>query len=140
MSIKELSVEADVKNLDKVLLFLGERLDALGCSPRAKMQIEVALEEIFVNVASYAYEKSERETDIVSISVENSTEPLRVEVTITDSGIPFDPLAKEDPDVTLTAEQRKIGGLGIYMVKKSMDQGRYEYRDGKNVLTFRKDL
>ena len=140
MSIKELSVEADVKNLDKVLLFLGERLDALGCSPRAKMQIEVALEEIFVNVASYAYEKSERETDIVSISVENSTEPLRVEVTITDSGIPFDPLAKEDPDVTLTAEQRKIGGLGIYMVKKSMDQVRYEYRDGKNVLTFRKDL
>ena len=140
MSIKELTVEADVKNLDKVLLFLGERLDALGCSPRAKMQIEVALEEIFVNVASYAYEKSERETDIVSISVENSTEPLRVEVTITDSGIPFDPLAKEDPDVTLTAEQRKIGGLGIYMVKKSMDQVRYEYRDGKNVLTFRKDL
>jgi len=140
MSIKELTVEADVKNLDKVLLFLGERLDALGCSSRAKMQIEVALEEIFVNVASYAYEKSERETDIVSISVENSTEPLRVEVTITDSGIPFDPLAKEDPDVTLTAEQRKIGGLGIYMVKKSMDQVRYEYRDGKNVLTFRKDL
>ena len=143
MSLKELTIEAEVENLDKVLLFLGERLDELGCSPRAKMQIEVALEEIFVNVASYAYERADssgEEPEQVSISVEDSNDPLRVEVTIKDSGIPFDPLAREDPDVTLTAEERAIGGLGIYMVKKSMDHVRYEYRDGRNILTFRKDL
>ena len=63
-----------------------------------------------------------------------------VSITLTDSGIPFDPLKKEDPDVTLTAEQRKIGGLGIFMVKKSMDAVEYEYIDGTNNLTMRKKI
>ena len=143
VGVKELTVEAVTENLGRVLDFLNSRLSELGCSPRAKMQIEVALEEIFVNVASYAYAGDSgegRQRGEVTIRVEDSKEPLSVEVTISDNGIPFDPLARDDPDVTLTAEERRIGGLGIYMVKKSMDHVRYECRDGRNILTFRKDL
>ena len=139
----ELTVKADVENLDEVLDFLNERLDNLGCTPKARMQIEIALEELFVNVAHYAY--AENGTDgndknMVSVRVDELNEPLSVAVTLSDSGLPFDPLSREDPDITLSADERRIGGLGIYMVKKSMDNVHYEYRNGKNILKFRKDL
>ena len=74
------------------------------------------------------------------IEAEITDEPHRAVITFTDGGIPFNPLQKEDPDVTLSAEERKIGGLGIYMTKKSMDNVRYEYRDGKNILTLVKNI
>ena len=74
------------------------------------------------------------------ISLRRTEDPRAVEITFTDSGIPYDPLAKADPDVTLSAEERQIGGLGIYMVKKSMDEMKYRYEDGKNILTIRKNL
>ena len=91
-----------------------------------QLQIQVAVEEIFVNIANYAYTP---ETGEALIRMRFDRYSREVSITLTDSGIPFDPLKKEDPDVTLTAEQRKIGGLGIFMVKKSMDAVEYEYID-----------
>ena len=137
MQNRKLDIEADVSNLDKVLAFVDEQLEAYGCSPKIQMQIDVAVEEIFVNIASYAYNP---EKGSAGICVETQEDPLVVTITFTDNGIPYDPLKKPDPDVTLSAEERQIGGLGIYMVKKSMDDISYEYKDGRNILTIKKNL
>ncbi|MBR1689464.1 MAG: ATP-binding protein [Oscillibacter sp.] len=137
MTGKELKIEAKAENLQTVLSFIEQVLDAVSCPPRAQMQITVAAEEVFVNIASYAYAP---ETGTATVRLELSGEPQTVTVTFIDTGIPFDPLKKADPDVTLPAEERGIGGLGIFMTKKLMDDVRYEYRDGKNVLTLKKNL
>lgn len=97
----------------------------------------MAVEEIFVNIAHYAYEKDE---GTATIRVEVEGEPVQIAVTFSDGGIPYDPLSRDAPDITLSAEERGIGGLGIYLVKKSMDDVIYEYRDGKNVLTIKKTI
>ena len=97
---------------------------------KAQMQIDIAVEEIFVNIARYAYAPGEGYAVIGVLA-----EPGRAEITFADNGMPYDPLAREDPDVSLSAEEREIGGLGIYMVKKTMDVMRYEYSDGQNLLT-----
>ena len=141
MGVKELTVEAKTENLSQVLAFLEERLEELECPMKAQMQIEMALEEMFVNVASYAYKRDPNAvypSELVSIRVEDSEDPRCVAVTLTDCGMPFDPLKQKEPDITLSAQERQIGGLGIFLVRKSMDQVDYEYKDGQNVLTFRK--
>ena len=130
--MKNLLIEARTTNLDRVLGFIEEQLEEAGCPIKARLQIAVAAEEIFINIASYAYEKA---TGEASVSIRICPDPRAVELTFKDSGVPYDPLAKPDPDVTLPAEKRGIGGLGIYMVKKSMDDVRYEYKDGQNILT-----
>lgn len=130
-----LTVEAKIANLGKVLAFVESELEKTDCGIKASMQISIAVEELFVNVAHYAYTPG---TGDVTIGVESYDDPGLVEITLTDSGIPYDPLSKDDPDVTLSAEDRKIGGLGIYMVKKSMDLMKYERIDGKNVVTISK--
>ncbi len=134
--MKELRIEALTDNLSKVLEFIDTELENNDCGMKAQMQIDVAVEELFVNVASYAYGE---ETGMADISLDID-ENRCARITIIDSGIPYDPLAKEDPDVTLSAEDRSIGGLGIYMVKKSMDDFTYEYKDGKNVVTITKAI
>ena len=134
-AMNELTLEAKVENLDKVLGFVDQFLEKMGCPPKVQMQIDVAVEELFVNIASYAYTPN---VGMATIRVETEQDPARVSVTFIDRGIPYDPLAKADPDITLPAEKRQIGGLGIYMVKKSMDKVEYEYRDGQNILTIRK--
>ena len=101
------------------------------------MEIDVAAEEIFVNIANYAYAPKEGKA---SVRVQVSEDPAEVTISFADSGTPYNPLEKEDPDVTLSAEEREIGGLGIYMTKEFMDHVSYEYRDGKNILTMRKKL
>ena len=133
----ELTLRASIANLNKVLAFVDAELEKLDCPMKAQMQIDIAVEELFVNIAHYAYTPGEGDA---TIRVEPSRDAGAVEITFLDRGVPFDPLAKPDPDVTLSAEERKIGGLGIFMVKKSMDDMRYEYRDGQNVLTIRKAL
>ena len=143
MGVKELTVIAKKENLTQVLEFVDARLEELSCTMKAQMQIDIAVEEIYINVANYAYKEM---TDLggdpgtVSIRVEDKENPRSVAVTIIDRGIPFDPLAREDPDITLSASERRIGGLGIFMAKKSMDYMHYEFKDGQNILTFRKDL
>ena len=133
----ELRIEAKIENLRQVMMFAEGELEKAGCSMKASLQIAVALEEIFVNIAHYAYGE---QTGDVEIRIE-VREPEGVAVIRTkDSGIPFDPLAKEDPDVTLSAEKRKVGGLGIFMVKQSMDHVAYEYQDGYNIFTMEKSI
>lgn len=129
----ELTVSADIDRLHEVLAFVDELFEAHVCPMKAQMQIEVALEELFVNIAHYAYTKGTGEATIrVNIT------PEFIEITLIDSGIPYDPLKKPDPDVTLSAHDRPIGGLGIFMTKKLMDDVSYEYKDGKNHLTIKK--
>ena len=132
--MRELTVDALVENLDRVLAFVDGQLEEADCPMRTQMQIDVAVEELFVNIAHYAYSQ----TGSATIRVELFDEPPAVEITFIDSGIPYDPLAKKDPDVTLSADERDIGGLGIFMVKKSMDDVFYKYEDGHNVLRIRK--
>ena len=136
-NMKELTIEAEVDNLNEVLAFVDEQLEQLNCAMKVQMQIDVAVEEIFVNIANYAYVPGKGSA---TICVEWETEPRTVSITFADRGMPYDPLQKEDPDISLSAEDREIGGLGIYMVKKSMDEVTYEYRDGQNILRIRKQL
>lgn len=131
----ELTILASVENLEQVLAFVDAELEKMGTPPKAQMQIDVAVEELFVNIAHYAYAP---ETGSATIRVQPDEEKHSIAITFIDSGIPYNPLAKPDPDVTLSAEERQIGGLGIFMVKKSMDGMRYEYRNGQNVLTIEK--
>ena len=133
----ELTVQASLEKLDEVLAFVEESLEKNECPMKVLMQVQIAVEEIFVNIAHYAYDS---EQGMVTIRVEVGGDPLQVIITFIDQGIPYDPLKKEDPDVTLSAEERKIGGLGIFMVKKSMDDVKYEYTDGKNILTICKKI
>ncbi len=133
----KLTVEAKTENLEEVLGFVDRHLETMDCSPKVSVQIDVAVEELFVNIAHYAYSPG---TGSATIGVEILKDPAAIAITFTDRGKPFDPLAKEDPDITLSAEERQIGGLGIYMVKKSMDEVVYEYRDGQNILRIKKNL
>lgn len=133
----ELETEAVVENLDEVLGFIDEHLDAADCSPKVAMQIRLAAEEIFVNVASYAYQP---EKGKAIVRVEITEDPLTVAITFIDHGIPYDPLKKADPDITLSAEERDIGGLGVFLAKKTMDDVTYEYKDGQNILKLKKSL
>ena len=137
LSENELEITADEKNLAAVQAFVEERLEAAGCSMKAQLQISLAVEEIFINIASYAYAP---EQGSASIRVEISEEPAEAAVIFTDSGIPYNPLSRTDPDVTLPADQRQIGGLGIFLTRKTMDDVSYEYRDGRNILTMKKKL
>lgn len=136
--MKELVITAVVDNLEKVQEFVDQELEASGCSVKAQTQIDIAIEELFVNIAHYAYNPK---VGKAAIRVDlNEDKPRSVSITLIDEGVPYNPLAKPDPDITLSAEERKIGGLGIYMVKKSMDNMTYEYKDGKNILTIEKNF
>ena len=135
--MKELTIDATVENISRVTAFVDEQLEALACPLKAQMQIDIAIDELFGNIASYAYSP---DTGKATVRVEDTENPPAVEITFIDSGVPYDPLAKEEPDITLSAEDRPIGGLGIYMVKKMMDDITYEYRDGQNILKIRKEI
>ena len=135
--MKQIKVKADTAELDNVLSFADTILEELGCSVKAQMQIDIAIEEIFVNIAHYAYPEAEGEAVIYVEPGEGSSS---VTITFEDEGIPYDPLKNEDPDITLSADDRPIGGLGIFMVKKSMNEVSYEYKDGKNRLTIKKSF
>ncbi|MCR5419698.1 MAG: ATP-binding protein [Lachnospiraceae bacterium] len=132
--MKEITVEADVSKLPVVTEFVDALLEEKECPLKVQMQIDVAIDELFSNICYYAYDSSGDATVCVNID----GEPMTAEITFKDKGRPYDPLKKPDPDITLSAEERDIGGLGIFMVKKSMDEVLYEYKDGMNILTIRK--
>ena len=133
--MKELKIEARTENLPDVLGFVDALLEERECKMKPQMQIDVAVEEIFVNIAHYAYTEGVGEA---RIQVDFEGDPLSVVITFIDSGTPYDPLAKEDPDVNKPAAEREIGGLGIFLTKKNMDEVAYEYSGGKNIFTMRK--
>ena len=136
MEIK--TFEAKVDNLDKVLSFVDEQLESAECPIGIQTRIDIAVEEVFVNIAQYAYNPGIGSAQI-SINLVR-TDPLKVELSFIDSGIPYNPLAKEDPDMTGSVEERPIGGLGIYIVKNIMDEVHYEYKDGHNIFTITKNI
>ena len=138
LDLDELSVEADVKQLDNVLAFIDRHLEAVGCPMQTQMSIDIAVEEIFVNIAHYAYQGMEQGKAWIKIGFDK--DPLVMNLRFIDTGKPFDPVAKPDPDVTQKAEDRRIGGLGIYMVKKIMDSMEYERLGVRNVLTMTKRI
>ena len=136
--MKELVIEADRSNTSQIQAFIDERLEEVDCPLMTQTAIDIAVEELFVNIASYAYDSG---IGMAVVQVTVHEDPLSVEITFIDNGRQYDPLAKADPDTTISsAKQRKKGGLGIFMVKKSMDNVNYEYKDGKNILTIKKSL
>ena len=116
---------------------MEKELHKIGCTMKEEMQIQVAAEEIFINIANYAYAP---ETGDATVRIETEEDPKAVVLTFIDQGVPYDPVKREDPDVTLPAEEREIGGLGIYMTKQAMDEVSYEYKDGQNILRIKKNL
>ena len=128
--MNELLIEATLENIDTVIEFINERLE--DCTPKTQRQIEIAVDEIFSNIARYAYNPD----------VGNATVRVAVGDDITiefeDSGTNYDPLSKDDPDVSLPPKQRKAGGLGVFMVKNIMDSVEYRREGDKNILTVRK--
>lgn len=128
---------ANTAALNDFLAFAEEELEKADCPMKTVTALTVALEEMFVNVAHYAY--GEKSGD-VRLAVDFDENSRTVTFRMTDSGVPFDPLAKPDPDITLSAEERQIGGLGIFMMKKTMDEASYSYQDGCNVLTMKKRI
>ena len=135
--MKELTLAATVENIGVVTDFVNEQLEALDCPMKAQMQIDIAIDELFGNIAQYAYNP---EVGEATVRVEVVEEPLSVIITFIDGGVPYDPLKAADPDTTLSAEDRALGGLGIFMVKKSMDEITYRYENGSNILSIRKNL
>jgi len=135
--MSELTVKAVVENIRTVTEFVDEQLEILNCPLKAQLQIGIAIDELFGNIAQYAYCSGVGEA---TVRVEVTEDPLSVIITFIDQGIPYDPLARANPDTSLPAEEREIGGLGIYMVKKSMDNISYEFREGKNILKIRKNI
>ncbi len=132
----ERSFEAMGKNLDSIMDFVQDNLDKCGCPPREQQQICMAVEELFVNIVNYAY-PSDIGLAVIKVEAINEHE---LEIVLRDNGKPFDPLKREDPDVTLDPEERRIGGLGIYLVKKTMDEVTYHFDNNQNVLTLRKKI
>lgn len=133
--MQERTFTATLDSLNAANAFLKEMLAVAGSSVKDEINMSVAFEEMFVNVANYAYPDSDGD-----VTVRIDVEGHKVTVTLIDSGIPYNPLAKEDPDVTLGADERPIGGLGIFMVKKMTDEVYYEHTDGKNIFTFVKEV
>jgi sigma-B regulation protein RsbU (phosphoserine phosphatase) len=131
------SFPAKTESLGEVLAFIEQTLEEYDCSMKTQMALCVAIEEVFVNVAHYAYGEGEGK---VEFTVDFDQETRYITFKMVDSGIPFDPLKKSDPDITLSAEEREIGGLGIFIAKKTMDEISYDYKDGKNILTMIKKI
>ena len=128
-----LEIEAKTENLEKVNDFIAEVL--VGCPMKLLMQIDLVVEEIFVNIASYAYKDKTGD-----VSVDCDIKDGLLTMVFEDSGEMFDPLKKPDPDISASAEEREIGGLGIFLTKKLMDEVNYEYKNGKNILTLVKKI
>lgn len=135
--MNEIIVPAKKENLQNVLNFINKQLDSFEYNIKARLQLEISVEEAFVNISNYAYGSEEGE---VLIQCKIDKNPLQTTVKFIDTGIPFNPLENEDPDISLKTEEKEIGGLGIFLIKKNVDYIQYEYRDGKNILTIQKKL
>lgn len=135
--MKEITVDATIENMNTVTAFVDDFLDQIACPMKSRIQINIVIDEIFGNICHYAYKDS---VGAVTVRVESGNTPKAVFLTFTDNGIPYNPLETEDPDITSSSEERKIGGLGIYLVKKNMDEMKYEYVNQQNRLWMEKRL
>ena len=133
--MREIRLQARKEAIAELTAWIDAELEQAECSPKAQMQIDVAIDEIMANIAMYAYPDREG-----SVTVRYDCRDRTAEMTFIDEGIPYNPLDNPEPDVTLSAEERKIGGLGIFLVKKMADEVSYRYENGKNILTIRKRI
>lgn len=133
--MKSLEIPAEKARLTEVLDFVLGFAEELGFEEKELFQIKICTEEIFVNVASYAYAP---DTGLITVTADGCVDPLTVTLSFIDSGTPFDPLAKPDPAKDRPLSQAKKGGLGIFITKRLMDEVSYSYQDGRNVMTIRK--
>ncbi len=134
MALKTRKIPATDENMSLVNDFIHSFIPD-ECSPEVLNKIDLAVEEIYINIAHYAYGE---ETGSVDISCEFFESEKRLRIVFSDSGKPFNPLTRGDPDITLSADEREIGGLGIFLTKKFMDKIEYDYADEKNVLAIEK--
>lgn len=135
--MKELTVDAVVENIEVVTDFVNEELEKLNCPLKAQTQIDVAIDELFGNIARYAYSPGTGKATVRFSAEEN---PPGVTITFIDNGVPFNPLERDNPDVHLKIEERPVGGLGIFIVKKTMSSVEYAYENGQNILTIKKNI
>ena len=135
--MKELTVDAVLENIPSVTAFIDGQLEALDCSMKAQMQIDVAIDELFSNIARYAYPDGPGKA---TVGIEFDEENRMCSVVFSDEGIPFDPLAQQAPDTSLPLMDRPVGGLGFFLVKKTMDAVEYRHENGRNILTIRKRI
>ena len=129
--------EAKIEALSDILGFVDMMLEKYECPMKIQTAVCVAIEEVFVNVARYAYKDGDGD---VTLGIGFDAESRIITFRMRDKGVPFDPLGKPDPDITLSAEERDIGGLGIFITKKTMDSVEYDYENGENVLTMTKRI
>ncbi len=132
---EKLNFPAELDVLQRVFDFVSGILEAHGFSAEENISVQIAVEEIFSNIANYAYGSGKGD---VLVQVEIEDDPKKAVIIFVDSGVPYNPLEKEDPDISLSSDERTIGGLGIFMVKESMDDVAYQYVDGNNILTITK--
>lgn len=132
----QLKLEASLKNLDHVQKFIEQQLAEADCPEKIRLQVAMAVEEIYVNITEYAYFP---ETGDVEVYCSLKKDPLQIIIEFHDHGQPFDPLEHAEADIHLPAELRPVGGLGIFMTKQLMDNVAYRYERGKNILTLRKE-
>ena len=133
--MEKITVEAVLENLQTVIDFATEKLEERDCSMKIIMQTELVVEEIFVNISSYAYNP---ETGSATFCIEFEKNPDAMLMTFIDGGKPYNPLEQAAPDTSLSVDEREVGGLGIFLVKKNVDEISYEYADGKNILRMKK--
>ena len=129
----KITVSATRESIPQVAAFVEGELEKLSCPMKALAQINIAVDELYSNIVNYAYKESGAPGEAI-VAVESAGENS-ARVIFEDGGVPYNPLAKPDPDTSLSAEERKIGGLGIFIVKKTMDAMDYKYEAGKNILT-----
>ena len=135
--MKEITLKAVIENIPQVTAFVDEQLEAIECPMKAQLQLDVAIDELFCNIASYAYGGGEGEA---TVRFAFDAAARRVSLDFIDRGMPFNPLTSKEPDISLSAEERSVGGLGIFLVKKTMDRIAYRYEAGQNILTIEKQI
>ncbi|KZX10305.1 ATP-binding protein [Methanobrevibacter curvatus] len=137
--MEKIVVPGKVEYLSQVQEFINSKLKYYELLPKFQMQLELVIEEIFINIVKYAHMEDSSENKIVIYSLFDEESSV-LTIKFVDKGIPFNPLKEEDPDLNADIENRKIGGLGLFLVKKNTDELEYKYKKGKNILTFKKSL
>ncbi len=135
ISHRSITLTNDVQEVPRLNVFVDEVCEDMGCDMETTMRMNLAIEEAVVNVIDYAYPSG----TVGSVDINVTVYDNHMEFVISDSGTPFDPTKKEDVDISLPVEERRIGGLGIHLVRQLMDKINYERKDGRNVLTLIKN-
>ena len=135
--MQSITTEAKMENIERITVFMDREMEKINCPARQQIQIRIAIDEIVSNIVRYAYRQ---ETGTVTVQFDYNESDRSILLTFSDKGFPFDPLQQAAPDITLPAEKRKIGGLGILLVRKTMDEVSYVRENGKNILRIKKKI